>query len=313
MNMQKSLQKKQFFSRLKRDLRRNKLPYLCTVPVLIWYVLFCYFPMFGILMAFQDFRPFKGIFGSKYVGWKNFESFFSSMYFGRTVSNTLLLNFWALAIGFTSPIVFALLLNEVKRLRFKRVVQTITYMPHFVSLVVMCGILRMFCQYEGVLTVIVNGITGQNHISLLQEAGMFRPIYTFSGVWQDIGWDSIIYLSAMTSIDANLYEAAEVDGAGRFRKMWHVTLPQILPTIMILLILRVGGLMSTAYEKIILLYNPSIYSTADTLGSYIYRRGLEEANYGLSTAVGLFSSVINFALLWITNKVSSKCVDVSVI
>lgn len=312
MNKQKLPRKKPLWPRLRLDLKKNRFAYLCMMPVLLWYVLFCYFPIYGVLMAFQDFKPAKGIAGSKFVGLKHFQSFVSSMFFSRTVTNTLMLSLWSLAIGFTAPILLALLLNEVNNLKFKKAVQTITYMPHFISLVVLCGILRMFCQYGGVLTVLVNAVTGKEYVSLLQEASLFRPIYTFSGVWQEIGWDSIIYLSAMTSIDSTLYEAAEMDGAGRFRKMWHVTLPQIMPTIIILLILRVGSLMSTSYEKVILLYNPTIYSTADTLGSYIYRRGIEEASYSLSSAVGLFCSVINFFMLWITNKISRKFADISI-
>ena len=223
-----------------------------------------------------------------------------------------MLNIWGLAFGFTSPIILALLLNEIKAMKFKKIVQTITYMPHFISLVVICGMIHIFTQSGGILTQLVNWITGTEHASLLGYANMFRPIYTFSGIWQNIGWDSIIYLSAMSSIDPGLYEAAEIDGAGRLRKMWHVTLPQISPTIIILFIFAVGGLMASGHEKIILLYNSLTYETADVIASYVYRRGLQEASYSFATAVGLISSVVNFLLLWITNKVSKKYSEISI-
>ena len=223
-----------------------------------------------------------------------------------------MLNIWGLGFGFTAPILLSLLLNEVKSMKFKKVVQTITYMPHFISLIVICGLIHIFTQSGGILTQLVNWITGTEHSSLLGYAQMFRPIYTFSGIWQNIGWDSIIYLSAMSSIDPGLYEAAEIDGAGRLRKMWHITLPQISPTIIILFIFAVGGLMASGHEKIILLYNSLTYETSDVIASYIYRRGLQEDSYSFATAVGLISSVVNFILLWMTNKIAAKYSEISI-
>lgn len=246
------------------------------------------------------------------MGLKHFKEFFSSPFLVRTVKNTFMLNIWGLAFGFTSPILLALLLNEIKAVRFKKVVQTITYMPHFISLVVICGMIHIFTQSGGILTQLVDWISGTEHASLLGYTDMFRPIYTFSGIWQNIGWDSIIYLSAMSSIDPGLYETADIDGAGRLRKMWHVTLPQIRPTIIILFIFAVGGLMASGHEKIILLYNPLTYEKADVIASYVYRRGLQEASYSFATAVGLVSSVVNFLLLWFTNRVSKKYSEISV-
>ncbi|MCR5755587.1 MAG: ABC transporter permease subunit, partial [Acetatifactor sp.] len=216
------------------------------------------------------------------------------------------------ALGFTSPIILALLLNEIKAMKFKKVVQTITYMPHFISLVVICGMIHIFTQSGGIVTQLVDFITGTEHGSLLGYVDMFRPIYTISGIWQNVGWDSIIYLSAMSSIDPGLYEAAEIDGAGRFQKMWHITLPQIKPTITILFIFAIGGLMASGHEKIILLYNSLTYEKADVIATYVYRRGLQEASYSFATAVGLISSVVNFVLLWITNKISKKYTDIYV-
>lgn len=301
-----------FRAALKKDLKKNSFAYLLIVPVLLWYLVFCYAPMWGILLSFKDYKPLLGFAGSKWVGLKHFRDFLSGPYFFRTIKNTLMLNVWGLAFGFTSPILLALLLNEVKSMKFKKVVQTITYMPHFISLIVICGMIHIFTHSGGILTQLVNMITGTEHASLLGYSNMFRPIYTFSGIWQNIGWDSIIYLSAMSSIDPGLYEAAEIDGAGRLRKMWHVTLPQIRPTIIILFIFAVGGLMASGHEKIILLYNPLTYDTADVIASYVYRRGLQEASYSFATAVGLISSVVNFLLLWITNKISKKYSEISI-
>lgn len=300
-----------FGVRLRKDLRRNWFAYFVFIPVLAWYIVFHYLPMYGVLIAFKDYKPLLGFSRSKWVGLKNFMDFFSSPYLARTVKNTLMQNLWHLALGFPAPIILALLLNEVRSMGFKRVVQTITYMPHFISLVVACGIIRLFVSSDGVVTQIVNLFTGTQHSSLLNYAGMYRPIYTISGIWQGVGWSSIIYLSAMASVDPGLYEAAEIDGAGRLARMWHITLPSILPTIVILLIRELGGLMGSGYQKTILLYNSMNYETSDTIASYVYRRGLVDGSYGFSTAVGLVSSLINFILLWLSNRVSKKLTETS--
>lgn len=301
-----------FRTALKKDLKKNYFAYLLILPVIVWYFIFCYGPMWGITIAFKDFKPLLGFAESQWVGFKHFVDFITGPYFLRTVGNTFMLNIWGLAFGFTSPILLALLLNEVKSIRFKKIVQTITYMPHFISLIVICGLIHIFTQSGGILTQLVSFVTGTEHASLLGYSQYFRPIYTFSDIWQNVGWNSIIYLSAMSSIDPGLYEAAEIDGAGRLRKMWHITLPQIRPTIIILFIFAMGGMMASGHEKIILLYNSLTYETADVIASYVYRRGLQEASYSFATAVGLFSSVINFLLLWITNSISRKFSDISV-
>lgn len=297
---------------IRKDFKKNYFAYLLILPVLAWYIIFCYGPMWGITIAFKNYKPLLGFDASKWVGLKYFEDFFKGPYFFRTVKNTLMLNVWGLAFGFTSPIILALLLNEIRGKIFKKTVQTITYMPHFISLVVIAGMIHIFTQSGGIITQMVDFITGTEHSSLLGYSNMFRPIYTFSGIWQNVGWDSIIYLSAMSSIDPGLYEAAEIDGAGRLRKMWHITLPQIRPTIIILFIFAVGGLMGSSHEKIILLYNSLTYDTADVIASYVYRRGLQEASYSFATAVGLVSAVINFLLLWATNKIAKKYSEVSI-
>ncbi|MDH6371401.1 putative aldouronate transport system permease protein [Paenibacillus sp. PastF-3] len=291
---------------IEKDLKKNWFVYLLAVPVVAWFLIFCYGPMWGVMIAFKDFKPLLGFGQSEWVGFKHFIDFFQGPYFWRVVKNTLLLNVWGIVFGFTAPIILALMLNEIRGAKFKKTVQTITYMPHFISLVVVCGIIHIFAADEGIITQILQFITGKEYSSLLGYSSFFRPLYTFSGIWQSIGWDSIIYLAAMSSIDTSLYEAAEIDGVGRIKKMWHITLPQISPVIIILFIFAIGGLMSSGYEKIILLYNPLIYDTADVIASYVYRRGLREASLSYSTAVGLISSIVNFGLLWMTNSIAKR-------
>lgn len=296
---------------IKKDLKKNWFAYTLAIPVLTWYIVFCYGPMWGIMIAFKDFKPLLGFADSQWVGFKHFIDFIQGPYFWRLIKNTLMLNIWGIAFGFTAPIILALLLNEVHHGGFKRVVQTITYMPHFISLVVVCGMIHIFTADKGVITQLLEFITGKDFNSLLGSAKFFRPIYTFSGVWQSVGWNSIIYLAAMSSIDPALYEAAEIDGAGRIKKIIHITLPQISPTIVILFIFAIGGLMASGHEKVILLYNHLTYETADVIASYVYRRGLREASFSFSTAVGLLSSVVNFGLLWCTNTIAKKYSEIS--
>lgn len=298
---------------IRKDFRTHWFAYLLIVPVLVWYLVFCYAPMWGIAISFQDFKPLLGFFKSPWVGWKHYVDFLTGPYCLRLVGNTLMLNVWGLAFGFPAPIILAVILNEIRQKWAKRTLQTITYMPHFISLVVLCGMIYIFTEPGGVLTNIVGTFTGgKTNQSLLGISSYFRPIYTFSGVWQNIGWDSIIYLATIGNIDSELYESASLDGANRLQRIWHVTLPGMLPTIMILLIFAMGGLMNSSFEKVILLYNPLTYDRADVIASYVYRRGIREASYSFSTAVGLMSSVINFGLLWLTNTVARKYSEISI-
>ena len=292
--------------RLMRDVRLNWKLYLLFLPVFLHYLIFAYGPMYGATIAFKNYSPIKGILGSDWVGLQHFADFFTSRDFRRILFNTLNISFTTLIFSFPAPILLALMINEVQNMKWKKTVQTITYMPHFISLVVICGILRTFISDNGIVTKLLNSMGLVPSLDLLGIKEYFVPIYVISGIWQEIGWGSIIYLSALSGVSQELYEAASIDGAGRVRQLFAVTLPEIAPTIMVMLILRVGSLMSVGFEKIILLYNPLTYETADVISSYVYRRGLLEFNYSYSTAVGLFNSVINLILLVTANTINRK-------
>ena len=295
---------------LKKDIRVNKALYLMLLPIVAYFVIFNYIPMAGIVMAFERFVPTKGVLFSPWIGFKNFTDFFSSYYFFRLIRNTFLLSFYDMIFGFPAPIIFALLLNEIKNKAFKKTIQTISYMPYFISLVVIAGIIVDFTSSTGAITNLVVALGGQRR-NLLDDPSLFRTIFVSSNVWQSFGYGSIIYLAALSSIDQQLYEAAEIDGANRWKQTWHITLPGIAPTIIILLILRVGSLLNVGFEKVILLYNPATYETADVISSFVYRKGLLEFNYGYSTAVGLFNSVISLILIFATNKICKKFTETS--
>ncbi len=290
---------------LAREWKMNKWVYAIAIPVLAYYILFCYAPMYGAQIAFKNYTPGRGIWGSKWVGTLHFETFFNGIYFARTLRNTLTISLSSLAVEFPAAIVLALLLNEVRHERYKRVIQTVSYLPHFISLVVVCSIIREFTGSSGLINDIVEALGGQRQ-SLLLNGKAFVPIYVISGVWQHVGWNCIVYLAALSGIDPTLYEAATVDGANRWRRLWHITLPGIAPTIIILLIMRVGQIMSVGHEKIILLYNDFILEYADVISTYIYRKGLLEMNYSFSTAVGLFNSLVNFVLVVAVNALARK-------
>ena len=306
----KTKERESFSIRVKKDWKRNRSLYLMVLPVILFYILFHYKPMYGAIIAFQDYNPRQGVTGSEWVGFDQFIRFFTSPYFGRLVKNTLLLSVYGIIFGFPAPIILALLLNELRARRFKKTVQTITYLPHFISLVVVTGIIKDFTQSTGLINDIIVRFGGERS-SLIQNPALYRTIYIVSDIWQGIGWGSIIYLSALSGVDQQLYEAASIDGAGRWKQLIHVTLPGIAPTIVIMLIMRMGQLLGTGYEKTILLYNEATYETADVIASYIYRVGILERNWSYSTAIGLFNSVINLALLIATNKISRRVSETS--
>nr|WP_224722395.1 ABC transporter permease subunit [Paenibacillus vietnamensis] len=295
---------------LRKDFKKNKYLYFLGLFGVAYYLIFSYTPMYGVIIAFKDYSPVKGIMGSSWVGLHHFTEFFQSFYFWRLLRNTLLINIYELLFAFPAPIILALLLNELKHANFKRVVQTVTYLPHFVSIVVICGMIVDFSRKSGLFNMILGwfGVEAQN---LLLDPSLFRTIFIGSGIWQGVGWGSIIYLAALSGIDTQLYDAATVDGANRWKQVLHVTLPGIMPTIIILLILRIGGMMDVGFEKVILLYNSQTYETADVISSFVYRRGLLEANYSYSTAVNLFNSIVNFMLLILANRISRKVNDTS--
>jgi putative aldouronate transport system permease protein len=288
-----------------RDFMLNKYLYIMMIPVLAYYAIFHYAPMYGALIAFKEYSPMKGILGSEWVGFSHFKDFFSSYYFWRILKNTIVISLYSLIFEFPAPIILALLINEVRSKMFKSIAQTITYMPYFISLVVICGIITDFTNADGVINrlFMILGYDGQ---AMLQKPELFRPIYILSEIWQRIGWESIIYIAALMSIDLEQYEAARMDGASRWKQIIHITLPGIMPTIAIMFILRMGNLLNVGFEKIILLYNPVTYDTADVISSFVYRKGLLEFGWSYSSAVGLFNSVINLILLISANYISRK-------
>lgn len=295
---------------IKKDYKKNKYVLFMAIPVFIWYLVFCYLPMFGISIAFMNFNIAKGFTGSVWVGLKYFKEFFGSYYAWRIIKNTLLISFYNLVFGFTAPILLAILLNEIRMKWFKKTVQTMTYLPHFISLVVVCGMITTFVAKDGLINDIV-ALFGGERVNYLLYPQYFRSIYIITEVWQQMGWGSIIYMSAFAAIDVGLYEAASIDGASRWKQFWHITIPGIMPTIVVMLILTIGKVMSVGADKVILLYNDGIYETADIISSFVYRRGLLQADYSFSAAVGLFNGVINLILVGCTNFISNKFADTS--
>jgi putative aldouronate transport system permease protein len=277
-----------------------------AAPVIAYYILFHYAPLYGAVIAFKNFEISKGIWGSQWVGLRHFQDFFNSIFFVRLMRNTLLINLYNLIFGFPAPVILALLLNEVRCKRYKSVVQTVSYLPHFISIIVICGMIVDFFSKDGIITTILS-VFGAEAGNMLVHPEYFRRIYVSTDIWQGVGWGSIIYLSALSGIDSELYEAASIDGAGRFQKFLRVTLPGLIPIITILFILRVGQALNLGFEKIILLYNQNTWEVADVISSYVYRKGLlENGSYSYTTAVGLFNSVVNFVLLITANHIAKK-------
>ena len=305
--------KTSYISCIGRDIKRYSGAYIMVIPVVVYYLLFCYKPLYGIIIAFKDYSPAAGIWGSSWTsnfGLQHFIDFFQSYYFVRILKNTLVISLTCILFGFPAPIIFALLLNEIKSEKFKRFTQTISYMPHFISLVVVCSMIKIFTSDKGVVTYLLS-FWGGPEVSLLTKPEYFLPIYIISGIWQDLGWGAIIYLAALAGIDQELYEAARIDGAGRWQQTLHVTLPGIVSTITILFLLQMGNVMNVGFEKIILLYNEGIYETADVISTFVYRKGLQDFQWSYSAAVGIFNSIINFIVIILFNKISKKIGEVS--
>ena len=298
------------WGRVKREVIKNKFLYIMAAFIIAWYAIFYYGPMFGLVIAFREYNVAQGFFAGNWVGLKYFKEFFNGLYFWRTLRNTFLISFYDLVFGFPAPIIFALLLNEIKNAKFKKTVQMVTYLPHFVSMVVICGLIADFFSTDGIITQIITFFGGAEK-NYLGEAQYFRRIHVGTNIWQTVGWSSIIYLAALSGVDQELYEAASIDGAGRFRKLISITIPGIASTIIVMLILRIGQILTVSYEKIILLYSPGTYETADVISSYVYRMGLGGARYSYSTAVGIFQSVVNVILVVTANFASKKFTETS--
>lgn len=292
-------------SRIVKDFKKNKMKYLLVIPVLIWLALFAYKPMTGIIIAFKKYRPALGIDGSPWIGFDNFIRFFNNPDFWRVLRNTFTISALSLVFVFPAAIILALLLNEVRVSWFKRTVQTISYIPHFIALVVICGMVSKFCQTDGVINDII-AFFGGDRTNLLLNPKLYYPIHLLTDIWKEMGWNSIIYLAALASIDQEQYEAAKIDGAGRLQQLWYITLPGLMPTISMMFILRMGNVLSVGADKILLLYNEMTYEVADVVNTYVYRVGLIDADFSYSTAVGLFNSIINVIFLLAANKLSKK-------
>ncbi|HBM81754.1 MAG TPA: sugar ABC transporter permease [Clostridiaceae bacterium] len=295
---------------LGRDFKINKYKYLIILPVIVYLILFAYKPMYGLIIAFKEYRPAIGIQASKWVGFRYFKQFFNDVFFWRLIRNTFSISGLDILFGFPAPIILALFINEIRVTWFKRTVQTITYMPYFISLVVMCSLVKIYCQSNGIFSQIAVALGGKAD-NLLMNGKNFYAIYVGSGIWQHIGWGSIIYLAALSGIDQQQYEAARIDGAGRFKQMFYITIPGLMPTIVILFILRMGGILNVGFEKILLLYSESTYNVADVISTYVYRKGILNAQYSYSTAVGMFNSVVNVIFLVLANHLAKKTTDLS--
>ena len=283
--------------------------YLFMLPAIIYTAIFSYKPMYGILIAFKDFSIKKGIMGSDWVGFANFERLFNSYWFPIILKNTLTLSILSLLIGFPMPIILALLLNELRNARFRKTVQTVSYAPHFISTVVMCGIITMFLDPRSGIINHILGLFGVDPLYFMQQAGWFKWIYVISGVWQGVGWGSIIYYAALAGVDQALLEAAEMDGANRFQRIWHVNIPEILPTVVVMFVLQCGNLLSVGYEKAYLLQNDMNLMGAEIISTYVYKVGLEQFDFAFSTATGLFNTVVNCVLIIAANTLSKKLTD----
>ncbi|MDQ1914474.1 ABC transporter permease subunit [Paenibacillus sp. GD4] len=285
---------------------QSKYLWLLVLPCLLYYLVFRYAPMFGLVITFKNFNLFKGIWASEWVGFKYYIMFFQNPDFWILMRNTFLLGAYKLLFGFPAPIILALLLNELKHVLFKRFVQTVSYLPHFISNVIVASMVIMFLSPSGGLINQILQSLGITPINFMMQPGWFRTIYVISDIWQQIGWESIIYLAALTAVDPQLYEAASIDGANRWRKLWHVTLPGIASTIVIIFIMNVGKVLEIGFEKVFLMYNPAVYETADIISTYVYRVGLEQGNFSYGASIDLFMGIISLIFIYTANYISRK-------
>ena len=293
----------------KKSLKKNWRLYVMCLPAVLFFLLFAYKPMYGVLIAFKKYNMRVGIIGSPWIGFDNFQRLFSSYWFPIILKNTLTLSILSLLLGFPLPIILALLLNEVSNGRFRKTFQTISYAPHFISTVVMCGMLTLFLNpSSGVINIIITKLGG-DAINFLQEPQNFKWIYVISGIWQEIGWGSIIYFATLSGVDKSLLEAADIDGANRLQKIWYINIPVLVPTIVVLLILQCGSLLSVGYEKVYLLQNSTNLSASEVISTYVYKVGLEQADFAFGTAADLFNSIVNTIVLVSANFIAKRTTD----
>ena len=292
-------------------IKRDKFLFLLLIPAIAYYVTFFYIPIGGIVIAFKNYMPGHGVYYGTWVGLKWFRQFFNSVFAYRLIRNTVLINLYSILFGFPVPILFAICVSEIRNMKLRRTVQTVSYLPHFVSTVAMVGIIKNLLHLnDGLVNVIIMKLGGEQ-LNFLMIPSAFRTIYVGSGIWQSFGFSSIIYIAAIVGIDPTLYEAGKIDGISKFQEARYITIPMISQTIIILFILRLGSIMSVGFEKVFLMYNESVYETADVISTYVYRKGIESANYSFSAAVGLVNSVINFVFVFGANWLSRKLTDMS--
>ena len=291
---------------IKKYWRENWQYYLLLLPAIAFTIVFAYVPMYGAQIAFRDYKVKLGFWGSEWVGMKHFVCFVTSSNFWPLLRNTLGISVYSLVAGFPAPIILAFMLNELQSSKLRKSVQMITYAPHFISAVAVCGLIRLFTQREsGVINLFIMMLGGEG-IDFLAEPAYFSTVYVISSIWQELGWGTIIYLAALSGVDPQIVEASVIDGASRLQKIWYIDIPTIMPTIIILLILNVGSILSVGYEKVLLLQTPLNMETSDIISTYVYRLGIEDAQFSYTTAIGLFNSVVNLALLTIVNYISKK-------
>lgn len=310
-NKQTAIHKTAKKNSLGKRIYRDRFLYLLLIPFIIWLLVFSYRPLMGLQIAFQDYSLFKGIGGSDWVGLANFKEFFEGAYFWRTLRNTLMISVYSIIFGFPAPIILALMLNQLRNAKYKKVIQTLTYLPYFISVVVVAGIVVNFLAPErGIVNIIIKALGGKSTY-FLTKPEYFRTIYTLMNIWKDTGFGAIVYLAALSGVDVQLYDACKIDGGNEFQQILHVTLPSIVPTIVIMFIMRIGGILDVGYESIILLYQPVTYETADVISTYVYRLGIEGNQQAMATAVGFFNAVVAFILVTLTNTISRKVSDIS--
>lgn len=293
---------------------KKSLPlYLLLLPSLVLLLVFSYYPMYGLVIAFKDYSPSLGFSGSPWVGFKHFSQFFHSYQFGLTIKNTLAISLYSIFIGFPLPIAIALLSNQLRSEKFKKVFQVTTYFPHFISVMVVVGMILIFFSPETGIVANLFRLLGLTFPNILANTSFFKDIYVWSDVWQHSGWDSIVYIAALASIDPTYYEAADMDGASRFQKIVHIDIPHLIPTMVVLLILRAGGFLSVGFEKVLLLQNPLNLASSEIISTYVYKMGLQSFQYSLSTAIGLFNTLVNLVILLTVNWLAKKYTENSLL